>query len=178
MTLLRIINRDFGSSYQTEMLPQRWKETAAPGTSSWSAGSEFCSDGSGFVPLKCPCCQFCSLLYRPSRRMFLIDRRLRYHCPVAPDPLPTWVDSWGRGVTSPHSRILIQSINVAHCRPFSHTGHYLGCHCVCLSFSSKDGSPCNESNVYFLLGMGMISPHVLSLWLMGDNAMQYDNILQ
>lgn len=97
LTLLRIRNRDFGSSYQTEMLPQRWKQTAAPGTSSWSAGSEFCSDGSGFVPPKCPCCQFCCLLYRPSRRMFLIDRRLWYHCPVAPDPLPTWVDSWGWG---------------------------------------------------------------------------------
>lgn len=106
------------------------------------------------------------------------------HWQAAPVPLsrrawpPPYLGGQLGGVTSPHSRILIQSVNAAHCRPFSHTGHYLGCHCVCLSFSSEDGSPCNESNVYFFLGMEMISPHVLSLWLRGDNAMQYDNILQ
>lgn len=151
------------SSHRIERLQQRGKQIVALEISSWFAGLVL--HWRFWMSLQ-------SVMFRrcPFSASYIVSH---ITCFAWTSGSGTIVPPYLRGQlggTSPHRRILIQAVNAAHCWLFSHTGHHLGCYCVCLIylFIYFRGSPCN-------LSWKQRSWRILGLWMMGHNVAQQDN---
>lgn len=153
------------SSYRSEKLPQRGKQTAALEISSWRLLSLL-----WWKILGCPS-KVCGVVYS---QLFYIFCHIT--CSSQTGGSGTIVPPYLRGqlgVTSAHRRILIQALNGPHCQPCSHTGLGLGHFCVWFT-KQKNGAPWIWMK-HCLFPVSVISLHIPGLWMMGHNVSQEDN---